>query len=110
MIEVVKALTIAGETYEAKLMRADSPSTRTRVFCFNMDVAEPGAPREIARVIASEALVQMGVNGVRSLSYSAKAGCECGCSPGFIVDGDRGWELFVEPVTVEAQWDALFAR
>lgn len=31
-----------------------------------------------------------------SVSFSAKAGCSCGCSPGWIVKGDWGRDVFVD--------------
>ena len=30
------------------------------------------------------------------VSWSQRAGCPCGCSPGFIIQGSYGWNVFVE--------------
>ena len=30
-----------------------------------------------------------------TIKWSQKAGCQCGCSPGFIVEGHQGQNLFV---------------
>lgn len=33
--------------------------------------------------------------GVEKIQFSKKAGCSCGCSPGFIIDGPWNQELYI---------------
>lgn len=51
-------------------------------------------PIKLYRRVAEEALGSLGVNmGMVDFRWSQKAGCSCGCSPGFVVDGfDQAFE------------------
>lgn len=54
------------------------------------------------RTIANEAAEALGIEP--SMSFSRKAGCSCGCSPGFILKAITGVQFFVE----EAPEDTSF--
>jgi len=41
-------------------------------------------------------LEKMGLPSDTKVRWSQKAGCPCGCSPGFVVDTDHGKEVFVD--------------
>jgi hypothetical protein len=64
-------------------------------------IAWPGTARErhaaetkANKKVAERVLATLGLQGVPQ--YSRKAGCSCGCSPGFIVTGNSsGWDIFV---------------
>lgn len=45
------------------------------------------------RVAARNALKQLGIQS--GITWSRMAGCSCGCSPGFVLDGHRGEDVFV---------------
>lgn len=40
-------------------------------------------------------LEKMGLSKDTKFRWSQKAGCACGCSPGFIIDSDNGADVFV---------------
>jgi hypothetical protein len=50
------------------------------------------------RAVALEALREVGLEGHAPLRWDRKAGCGCGCSPGFVASGTRetGWSLYVD--------------
>lgn len=45
--------------------------------------------------IMPEVLRQMGLKSFTKIRWSQKAGCPCGCSPAFLVDGDFGTDVHV---------------
>ena len=51
------------------------------------------------KTIMPDVLRQMGLPSFTKVRWSQKAGCGCGCSPAFIVDGHYGTDVHV---TVEA--------
>jgi hypothetical protein len=59
-------------------------------------------PHKVYRRYAVEALETLGMTDPK-FSWSQKAGCSCGCSPGFIVsednrvvNGTRYWDLWID--------------
>lgn len=46
-------------------------------------------------------LTAMGLAADTKVRWSQKAGCSCGCSPGFIIDSVIGTEVFVDIESVE---------
>jgi hypothetical protein len=46
-------------------------------------------PQKLYRAVAKQALADLGITG--TLRWSQKAGCSCGCSPGFILRVESGW-------------------
>ena len=61
-------------------------------------------PHKIWRQGVIDALKAKGMN-VEKISWSQKAGCGCGCSPGFKVDGHYHHDIWIDvkgtPVVVE---------
>lgn len=53
-------------------------------------------PHQVYRPLTLDALRQIGLTDIK-LNWSQNAGCSCGCSPGFIVTGDkpRGINIWV---------------
>lgn len=45
--------------------------------------------------VMAEILERANLPVVTKVRWSQTAGCSCGCSPGFIVDGSYGWNIFV---------------
>lgn len=80
---------------------------RMRVhFSFNETIVENlfnrhYRPKKALRELLPEVFAKAGVHPdaihacVRQSRWSQKAGCSCGCSPGFIVDNLAGRQLFV---------------
>lgn len=81
--------------------------------------------RKMAREQAMETLIAMGLdNQVASINWNRKAGCTCGCSPGFVIttkantkgmgdeNGHRILDINVyrEPTTEEVERQAAAAR
>lgn len=51
-------------------------------------------PISAFRAVAETALTDLGVDMDKiTMRWSQKAGCSCGCSPGFIVDG---WDMNID--------------
>lgn len=50
--------------------------------------------KSLWRKMTLQILEKFGYNDVK-ISFSQRAGCQCGCSPGFIVDVKNGKELFI---------------
>ncbi len=52
--------------------------------------------QQIYKIMLEQLLIQEGViENKNQLRWSSTAGCSCGCSPGFIVNGSYGKEVFV---------------
>lgn len=59
--------------------------------------------KEYRRVV-ERVLDEKGVDrSMVSIKWSQKAGCGCGCSPGFIVDGWLGTELHRQDVFIDVE-------
>ncbi|MFA6569977.1 MAG: hypothetical protein WCT77_01935 [Bacteroidota bacterium] len=52
-------------------------------------------PRDLWRKIALQTLEKFGYNDLK-IVFSQKAGCTCGCSPGFIANVKNGKEIFID--------------
>lgn len=77
----------------SRLHKFSGRQTRSRVYVFieNETILESlmnRRNRSVAtmREAAEKAMDENGISGI-SLKWSQKAGCSCGCSPGFICDG-----------------------
>lgn len=81
---------------------ADKPANKTRVYIFVkgetvLENLQNRRHRPVT-VYKKEIIPQLKAHfpdGVK-FSWSQKAGCSCGCSPGFIVHGDVGREIYVD--------------
>lgn len=76
-------------------------TARVRVYVFPADeavlanfVARFNRPIALYRKAAKQALDQLGMTDV-TLSWSQKAGCRCGCSPGFLTSRYGMSDLYV---------------
>ena len=67
-------------------------------------------PSDLYRqVVVPEALKALNLPASTSVRWSQKAGCSCGCSPGFIVSDNEGHrEVFVTIEIAEKQLSLLF--
>lgn len=52
-------------------------------------------PVDIWRKISHQTLDKFGYKNIK-LTFSQKAGCPCGCSPGFIANVKNGKEVFID--------------
>lgn len=92
-----------------KLIKASAKATRARVFVFlaGESILENlttrwQQPSKAYRPLVQAELRDAGITG--KLAWSQRAGCGCGCSPGFIVDGEirEGCTTYDVYITVQA--------
>lgn len=91
---------------------ADSPAGRTRVYVHpeGENIIENlmnrrSRPYKLYRPLVEKALRHKKIDWTK-LKWSQKAGCTmCPCSPGFIVEGSRGLDIWVTISTKEDQAD-----
>jgi len=84
-------------------IRSVKSDRRTKVFVFEKGETilenlanRRSRPHDVYRDLISKDLMEKEIIiSSRDLKWSQKAGCTCGCSPGFIVDGPKGKEVFV---------------
>ena len=75
---------------------------KTRVYFFTADESilenltkRFHRPYEAYRKLLPEVFKQVNLQPNVKAKWRQKAGCKCGCSPGFILDGDNGKDIFV---------------
>ncbi|MCA1800259.1 MAG: hypothetical protein LC650_03105 [Actinobacteria bacterium] len=78
---------------------------KTRVFVMALDrdalqedqLTHRQAVARMKRAVIPKVLEQLGVTSEHvKAGFSQKAGCACGCSPGFVLDAHWGQEVFVD--------------
>jgi hypothetical protein len=66
-----------------KLIDASIKAKYTRAYVFSTEALTKDEQRDIVR----KACIKLGVKVTsQSLKWNRKAGCSCGCSPGFVLD------------------------
>jgi hypothetical protein len=85
------------------IRKSEKPGRTTKVYIFeegetileNLENRH-SRPSDVYRDLISDQLMEKEIiTSSRDLRWSQKAGCSCGCSPGFIVDGPKGKEVYV---------------
>jgi len=82
-------------------IQRDKPGKKMRVYLFPtnenaMDnyLNRRNRDRSVWRKITLQVMREYGFQNSK-ITFSQKAGCGCGCSPGFIVDIKNGLEMFI---------------
>lgn len=97
--------TLKIEVTSVDVRRSEKPLARARAYVFEegesiMDnlMNRHSRPVELYRMALQMALVDAGVEGAEELkmTWSQKAGCSCGCSPGFLIEGMPNKEVYVD--------------
>ena len=70
----------------------DGPHVETRIYVFGVEGIS--SERKLSQFVP-EILRQAGLPENTMWAFSQRAGCKCGCSPGFILS-TRGQEIFVD--------------
>ena len=96
-IDGMKFSTISHQNHQ----EFDSPIRKMRVYLFPKKESvwenfenRRSRDRSLWRKIALQIMDKYGYSNT-NMVFSQKAGCQCGCSPGFIVDVKNGKELFI---------------
>jgi len=77
---------------------------KTRVYLFAgdrethqvFDALPTRQMQKLRRQVLREALEAEGLDPNTKARWSRTAGCSCGCSPGFILEGDTGKDIFAD--------------
>jgi len=79
--------------------RGDDPENDKRWRQYNWQ--EIKVMRLFADAVLEDACKALGVTELGVIHFSRKAGCSCGCSPGFVARKGRGWNVWVDVELVE---------
>ena len=86
-----------------KVRFVDNKAAQVRVYFFPKDESildnllnRRSRPQEEYRKLLPDVFKELNIRNTGPVRWSQKAGCSCGCSPGFIVGGLRGYDVFVK--------------
>ncbi len=90
--------------YRLNIRDAEKSTSKTRIYVspenetiYENLLARHGRPFKVYKDQIIPELISRGIIPETSkVKWSQKAGCSCGCSPGFIVEGDLGRDIFVD--------------
>ena len=87
------------EVWTSRLCGRAPRVKKTRVYLFGgPDEMTSRQGRKIVQKILSARGAAMGIPADVKVTFSQKAGCSCGCSPGFVLDHQTNFEIFADLV------------
>lgn len=105
LIKVTEVRTVPNPVQNERKIRVFFLSEEVSLFTLNQELwAHKINPVQVFRKLMPQVLEQVGLNPNMKGRWSRKAGCACGCSPGFVMD-DRG--MFDVYVTYEVNEEML---
>jgi len=86
-----------------ELRKAKLGLKKSRMFFFPMGetiienlVSRRSRPHNEYRKVTGDILDKLGLDKDMKFHWDQKAGCTCGCSPGFVLEGDHNHNIFVD--------------
>lgn len=98
-IDIRFAANRPSNTYLERIAKEKETNKKMRVYVFAESCEAEGLSDKeymvAARQTLSKVAIAAGYSADTKFRWSQKAGCSCGCSPGFICDDIKGVEAFV---------------
>lgn len=88
----------AVQTAKTRLYVSRSPKLSAEITGDDFEAFYKAWPKLAREQVVPEALRQAGMEYAlqHPVRWSRKAGCSCGCSPGFVLEGSNGYEVHVD--------------